>query len=151
MNEACRYIENFLHREVPLSKHIGMQAKAYDGGSLELHANLEPNINVHGTAFGGSIYSMCAFAGWGLLTLKLRELGLAPRIMIAQGRIDYAAPVTDTIRARAQLNNGDEFERFVAEHRERVRARMDVPVTILGNTDDPAARFTGNYITVTAG
>lgn len=147
MTDPCQYIEAFLHREVPLSKRLGMRAHSYDGECLELHAALEPNINIYGTAFGGSIYSLCALAGWGLLTLKLEELELTPRIMIAAGRIDYSAPVQDTIRACARMPENGVFQEFVSEHRRRVKARIEIPVDIL-LTDRSAARFTGTYATV---
>ncbi len=147
MNDRCRHLEALLHEEVPLAKHIGMYAHSYDGEWLELRATLEPNINIYRCAFGGSIYSMCSLAGWGLLILKLEELGLTPRIMIAGADIDYDAPVTETIRARARIDDEAKFEQFVAQHRIRVKAKLDVPVEVVQD-DNIAARFRGRFAIV---
>lgn len=149
MTDRCRHLEELLHIEVPLSKHIGMYVHSYDDGWLELRADLQPNINIYGCAFGGSIYSMCALTGWGLLILKLEDLGLTPRIVIAGGRIEYSAPISETIRARARLADQSDFDRFVAEHRRSLRARMDVPVEVV-LADRVAARFMGSYAIVGA-
>lgn len=144
MTDRCRHLEELLHIEVPLSRHIGMYVQSYDDQWLELRANLEPNVNIYGCAFGGSIYSMCALTGWGLLILKLEDFGLTPRILIAGGRIEYAAPVAETIRTRARLPEGVDFDRFVADYRGRTKARMDIPVEVVLR-DRVAARFVGTY------
>jgi thioesterase domain-containing protein len=127
-----------------------MYVHSYDDRYLELRASLEPNINIYGCAFGGSIYSMCALTGWGLLILKLEDCGLTPRIMIAGGQIDYSAPVTDTIRARSQLPDQADFDRFVEEHKRRTRSRIEIPVEVIV-PDGVAARFIGTYAVVGKG
>ncbi len=145
MTERCQHLEQLLHGEVPLTRHIGMRVDRYDGEFLELHAALGPNVNIHGTAFGGSIYSMASLAGWGLLILKLGELGLDPRLMIAEGRITYCAPVMQRIRARSHLSDQASFDRFVAEYGVSRRARIDVPVEIVLDGGRIAATFVGTY------
>ena len=46
-----------LHREVPLTREMGISVAAYDGHELRVAADFEPNVNIHGTAFGGSLFS----------------------------------------------------------------------------------------------
>ena len=90
-----------------------MGVRSYDGERLELRARLEPNVNIHGVAFGGSIYSICALSGWGLLVRRLEDQGLDPRLMITGGEIRYFKPVDQTINAVSGLPDEGAFDEFV--------------------------------------
>ena len=142
----CAELEHRLHSEVPLSKVIGMKVHGYDGDRLELRADLRPNINIYGVAFGGSIYSMCALSGWGLLVMKLWERDLDPRIMITGGEIEYSRPVAQSIRAISTLAGEQVFTEFIAAYSERSKARIKVPVSVEIDDGSVAAQFTGSYI-----
>lgn len=146
MNDRCEYLQKVLHEEVPLSETIGMGVHSYDGERLELRANLEPNVNIYGVAFGGSIYSMCALSGWGLLILQLENAGLDPRIMITGGKISYFKPVDQTINAVSRLSGVEGFAEFKDTLKETGKARIKVPVGIELDDGAEAARFVGDYI-----
>lgn len=147
MNQhRCQQLEKLLHKEVPLSDDIGMIVHDYDGEQLELQADLLPNVNVHGVAFGGSIYSLCALSGWGLLILRLQERELDPRIMIAGAEIEYLKPVRQDIRALSHLPAEQDFVNFVETYKQRHKARLKVPVEVRLDNGEVAARFTGEYI-----
>lgn len=146
MKTRCENLQQVLHREVPLSETLGMGVHSYDGGRLELRARLEPNVNIYGVAFGGSIYSMCALCGWGLLIMRLEDEGLDPRIMIAGGEIKYSKPVEQAIKAVSRLTDAETFDEFVRTYKERNKARIKVSVCIELDDGSEAARFTGNFI-----
>lgn len=143
-------LQALLYREVPLSRQMGVAAESYDGGTLSLTADLEPNINIHGTAFGGSMYSLAALCGWALLRLRLEDLSLQAEIMLGSARIDYRRPVRTKLAARAACR-GDAFDAFAGRVRNRRRASVEVSVE-LGSIRDGewlgAAGFTGSYATV---
>lgn len=144
LRERQSTLEEMLHREVPLSATIGMAVHFYDGRQIEMHADLEPNINVHGVAFGGSIYSTCALAGWGLLVLRLEDRGLDPRIMIAGAEIEYFKPINQTIRASCTLGD-QELENFIASYAGKNKARITLPVETKLDDGTTAAEFIGHY------
>ena len=146
LEQRCRNLEKLLHKEVPLSDSIGMVVHSYNGKQLELRADLKPNVNIHGVAFGGSIYSMCALSGWGLLILRLEERALNPRIMIAAAEIEYTQPVMQTICASSCLHNDADFDRFVDRYQEKRRSHITVPVQVDLNNGEVAARFVGKYV-----
>ena len=52
------------HREIPIVAAMGVTVDAYDGRSLTVRAPMQPNRNVHGTTFAGSLYSACVLTGW---------------------------------------------------------------------------------------
>lgn len=139
-----------LHQEVPLSRHMGVAAEAYDGRTLTLNADLEPNINIHGTAFGGSMYALAALCGWSLLRMRLEDRTLEAEIMLGSAHIDYRKPVRTRLVARASCDAA-KFDVFAARVGSGRRASIEVPVA-LGSLKDgqwvEAALFEGVYATV---
>ena len=73
--------------------------RGHAANRLEIRAALAPNVNVHGTAFAGSLYAIAALCGWGSTWLALRSRALGAHIVIADGHIKYARPVAETIVA----------------------------------------------------
>ena len=143
-------LQALLHREVPLSRHMGVAAQSYDGDTLVLTADLEPNIKIHGTAFGGSMYSLGALCGWSLLRFRLEDRGLRAEVVVGSARIDYRKPVRSRLIARASCGAG-EFDAFAARVRDGRRASVEVPVALGSVHDDDwveAAAFIGVYATV---
>lgn len=142
-----RAFQRLLHGEVPLTRHMDVRAEAYDGHTLKLAAELQPNINVHGTAFGGSLYSLAAVTAWGLLRLRMEDAGALRDIILGRASIDYKKPVRSRLIARAEC--GDEcFEAFSNRIRRGERARIEVEVDLFCEDDgfqDPAATFSGVY------
>src|SRR6056300_1138337 len=93
----CDQLQSIWHEQIPLSKAMQMQIETFDGELLETRAVLEPNVNVHGTAFAGSLYAIQALTGWGMMHLQLKLNNLDASIVIASGQIDYAKPVAEEI------------------------------------------------------
>ena len=56
--------------DIPLLTAMQLSLVDYEDLTLMLEAPLAPNINNKGTAFGGSIASICLFAGWAVATLS---------------------------------------------------------------------------------
>ena len=82
-------LRDVLHKEIPLTRAMGVEVESYDGSCLVLAAPLAPNINHKSTAFGGSLYSLAVLTGWGLLHLQLKQRDVLAHIIIRQSHIDY--------------------------------------------------------------
>jgi len=129
---------------------MGVVAKGFDGDTLTLAADLEPNINIHGTAFGGSMYSLAALCGWSLLRLRLEGAQLEAEIMLGSAHIDYRRPLRSRLFARADCGP-DQFRAFADRVEQGRRASIEVPVSLGSLEDDQwvdAAFFRGVYATV---
>ena len=59
--------------EIPLLTAMQLSFVNYDNLTLTMEAPLAPNINNKGTAFGGSIASICLFGGWAVSTLAFAD------------------------------------------------------------------------------
>ncbi len=139
------YLQALFTREIPLCVHMAVRVEQVGTGEIELCAARAPNVNVHGTAFAGSLYSMCALAAWGLLHVALKTRGLAPDIVLADSRIVYAAPVVDALHARARFSAAGDVERFIHTMAATDRAQIEIPASASGADRAPAAHFTGIY------
>jgi thioesterase domain-containing protein len=133
-----------LHREVPLTRQMGVSVVEYDGVRLVVTADFGPNVNIHGTAFGGSQFSICAVAGWALLHLKYEEAGVHALSVLGNASIDYFRPVKGEIRAFCHLPEDAAFEPFMRRVGNGERAAIALVTEILVG-EQVAARFQGRY------
>lgn len=145
MKEQCKKLQELIHREVPLTKVMGMRVLACLDDSLTLQAPLEPNINIHGTAFGGSLFSLAALAGWGLLQLKLSGGGEPENMVLGHARIAYHLPVRGDITVRCKLPAGDKFQSFIDDFHQARKARIKIVSEVVTEAG-VAATFSGIYV-----
>lgn len=137
-------LEHTLHNEIPLSQAMGIRVANYDGASLRLIAPLAPNINHKSTAFGGSLYSLTVLCGWGLLHIKLAEMGFKKHIVIQDGHIRYLLPVNTDMQAECRLNESA-FERFLQTLKKHGRARLTLNV-VIKHQGQVAVEFSSRYV-----
>ncbi len=142
--DILKTLEKTLHQEVPLTQQMGVRVASHNGHELTLHADFEPNINIHGTAFGGSLYSICAVTCWGMLHLKFEEAGLDAHCVLGQAKISYMLPVRGDIQARCRLPQDGSFELFMQRLEQGDRARIELTADIITEAG-PAVSYVGNY------
>ena len=97
LQDLCTDLQAIWYQQIPLSKAMDMRIVDFADNTLTCCASLEPNVNVHGTAFAGSLYAVQALTGWGMMHLQLQLHELDASIVIANGQIDYAKPVAEEI------------------------------------------------------
>ena len=96
-HDLCTDLRAIWYQQIPLSKAMDMRIVDFADNTLTCCASLAPNVNVHGTAFAGSLYAVQALTGWGMMHLQLQLHELDASIVIANGQIDYAKPVAEEI------------------------------------------------------
>jgi len=141
--EAIVALERIWHREIPISAAMGIHIARYEDGVLETRAALAPNVNVHGTAFAGSLYAIAALTGWGAVWLALERRGIDGHIVIADGNIQYLRPVAGEIVARCTFSHTAQEDAWRALDATG-KCRFPLEVAIPGTNED-AARFRGSY------
>jgi len=137
----CDELESLWHEGIPLTIPLGVKVRYFDGETLELAADLEPNRNVHGTAFAGSLYAITALCGWSMLHLQLACRDLTAAIVIASGQINYPRPVAETIVARCSF--GDQ-EAALRDLEKDGRMRIHLTASVAANGVE-AAVFEGDF------
>lgn len=98
IHPLCLELQLTWFAEIPLVAAIGVEIVDYtDDGELRVRAPFDANRNVHGTAFAGSLFSVCALTGWGSTWLALRLAGLGGAIVAAESRIQFRKAVAGEI------------------------------------------------------
>ncbi len=144
--DTIKTLEQTLHAEVPITEQMGLRVEDHDENVLVLHADFAPNINIHGTAFGGSLYSICAVTCWGMLHLMFEEEGIDASCVLGQANIVYLQPVKGDIKAQCRLPNDGSIEEFIDRLKNGKSARIELKAEIY-TEDGVAVIFTGSYST----
>ena len=144
LSPALTALERRWHEEIPLSAAMGLTIVDGDDGARTLHAPLEPNRNVHGTGFAGSLYAAAALCGWGRVALTLEAAGLDGELVIAEGNIRYRRPVTEALAIHTTLDAAARAT-FCDTLRAEGRARLTLAVFVNGTEAESCARFEGIY------
>ncbi len=142
MNPAA--LANFLHDKIPFSQAMDVSVVSAGAEEVVLEAPLDPNINVHGTMFGGSVSTLGLLAAWSVLHLRLEAEGIANQLVIHKTEVEYLLPVKGRIRASARLD-GAGWEGFLHMLERRGKARLSV-MAELSYDGSVAARLTGEFV-----
>ena len=140
----CIELQNIWHQQIPITQLMGIKVFQYTGTTFETRAALNPNMNLHGTMFAGSIYSLATLTGWGLVHLTMKEQDIKGSIVLADANVHYHKPVTELPRAVA---NFDSIEGDFNRLNEGKKARIKVEVNVLdGETN--VAKFDGQFVII---
>ncbi|MFO0582965.1 MAG: YiiD C-terminal domain-containing protein [Anaeromyxobacter sp.] len=138
-------ISAFVHERIPLTRTLAARAVHWDGTTLRLAAPLAPNVNHRGTGFGGSLSAVAILSGWLLLHLRLREAGIAARLVIQRSAFDYDAPVDGDFTATATAPEPGAWERFVETLGRHRAARVKV-LSVVACASGEGGRHEGTFV-----
>lgn len=124
---------------------MGIKVVSYDGQQLILSAPLENNINHQGSGFGGSLFSVAALSGWGLLQMKMSELEIVANTVIAGGEVGYSAPVYADFTCQCSIPAEDEWKAFLDKLRSAKKASIKLKPEIHCQ-NRVCMGFEGNYV-----
>ncbi|MGB3724601.1 MAG: bifunctional GNAT family N-acetyltransferase/hotdog fold thioesterase [Glaciecola sp.] len=137
----CKELQNTWHEQIPISEHMGIKLHQYTERTIETRASLNKNINLHGTMFAGSIYSLATLTGWGMIFLQLKQKGLSGEIVLGDASIHYHKPVSMKPRAICNIESvRGKFELLPKGKKCPVALTVDIH-----DNDKPVAAFTGQY------
>jgi len=134
MTSQSQLLEQEIHKTVPLSRTLGYHIESLSGGSIQVVAPLEPNVNMHNSAFAGSLYAIAALTAWGLVTHIVNEAGIDAAVVIGKAEIIYQLPITEAIHCRSAATP-DISSEFLAKLARVGRAKILLTVAI-GNQSE---------------
>jgi len=94
-------LEQTIREGIPISAAMDFRVRTLEHDSIEVSGGGQENINVHNTAFAGSLYTICTLAAWGL-THSVLPAKCA--LVMAKADIQYLRPVEGDIVASAMLS-----------------------------------------------
>ncbi|HKT30893.1 MAG TPA: YiiD C-terminal domain-containing protein [Gammaproteobacteria bacterium] len=140
---AGERLQAYLYTHIPLVRHMQLRVDNWDASGLTLSAALAANLNHEGTAFGGSLESLAMLACWGLVWLLL-EHEPAVHIVVAESRMQFLRPVTDTLIAHCALPEPAARQTFFDTLERRNRARFELQAEIR-QAHIVCAKFAGRF------
>lgn len=139
-------LAEYLYTHMPLSRSMAVSVVSASSTEVVLEAPLPPNLNVHGTMFGGSIATLALLAAWSVVHLRLEEEQFAGELVVSRSEIDYLRPVSGSARAIARLD-GLDWDRFSRQLDRHGKARLTVTAQVLSN-EQIAARMVGTFAAI---
>lgn len=141
---AAARLQTYLYTHIPLVRHMQVQVADWNAHGLTLSAPLAANVNHEGTAFGGSLESLAMLACWGLTWLLL-EPKPDIHIVVAESRMRFLHPVTDTLIAHCELPGLAIRQTFLDTLQRRNKARIELQAKIT-QAEVPCAQFDGRFV-----
>jgi len=133
--------------EIPLLNAMQLSFVDYANLALTMEAPLAPNINNKGTAFGGSIASICLFGGWAVSTLAFVDEDIHnTEIVVYKNEMTFERPARGLLTVNARIEP-DDFAACLARLRTKDpgRVRLDIHVDLY-HDDLRCATMQGLYV-----
>ncbi len=128
-NKQARQLQQLIYDSIALGKAMELEVTHLSSNTISIEAPVaNANINIHGTAFAGSIYSVCALSAWGLVHMRLLREDISASVVIAQAEIRYLHPVNNRIRTNCEMDQQD-FQNFQNRLLEKGKASVSLTVT----------------------
>jgi thioesterase domain-containing protein len=138
-------VEQYLHRNIPLSAAMGVRVTIATPGRVELAAPFAPNINHQATVFGGSASAVAMLSAWTLVHLGLSHEGIEATTVIQRNEMRYEAPMPGDFTAVCTLADSAAWRRFVRTIERHGRGRITLQAHLLADGRRTAA-FEGDFV-----
>lgn len=127
--DAAESLETRIRQHIPLSAAMDFRIRELAVESIRVVAPLEPNVNIHGTGFAGSIYSVGILTGWALATHLLDTIDSKAQLVVARAEIRYRSPVVGPLECRCSASDAQRRD-FVTGLNEHGKGVIDLEVRI---------------------
>lgn len=146
MGEEKIELEKYLHKNIPISKAMGIEVFTASKDKVILKAPFAKNINHKKTVFGGSLHAVATLSCWCWLHLHLKTLNPLD-IVITNSNVDYRAPVVADFEARCMQPEEDAWRQFTAMLQAKGKARIVLHAEIV-QSGKLAVAFTGTFAAI---
>jgi thioesterase domain-containing protein len=133
-----------IRRAIPLSEAMQFTIDYLQPGEIRVSAPLQPNINIHGTGFAGSIYSLAILTGWALCAHILDDAEIVADLVVGRAEIAYRAPVDGDLECRCSAG-AEQREAFLQGLRERGKGRLALDISV---GDVPQASLQATFVAI---
>ena len=122
-------LQQTIRSTIPLSEAMQFQINHLDQHSIRVMAPLQPNINIHGTGFAGSIYGVGILTGWALCQHLINLSGVPAELVVGKADITYHSPVNGDLYCEALLDES-ELEQLTSKLQAGRTAKLPLQIQI---------------------
>lgn len=126
---SASWLTQHIRENIPLADTMQFEIARLEPNLMVVVAPLEPNVNVHGTGFAGSLYSLSVLTAWGLTSSLLMNSGVAADVVVRSAEIKYRKPVKTDIRCECICTH-DAKAAFIDEVMSTGKGRLLLKVNI---------------------
>lgn len=126
---AAGELQQKIRSTIPLSDVMQFEIVELSDRSISVHAPLSPNVNIHGTGFAGSIYSLAVLTGWALVTHITTIRNIDCELVVSKAEIRYLRPVDGDLECRCETNEID-IDQFIDYFGKKGRSRLKLAVIV---------------------
>jgi len=129
MSDSITDMLSKVHSKIPISRQMEFAIITLDTESINTRAPLEPNINIHGTGFAGSLYSLAILTAWSYASYLIDQNGLNAELVIGSGKIRYKSPIESDIECDCHALKKD-IDLFIDTLIAGRRAKLNLEVSV---------------------
>lgn len=135
-----------LLNSIPVIAAMNVDITDIGDSTIELTAPLDTNINYEGTAFGGSLNTLCILSGYLLVhhILKSQSIHFSS-LVIQDSQVRYLKPVTGNFHARATISD-EHLESFQKMMRLKGKGRAQISSTISTSLGSELVTFEARFV-----
>ena len=119
---------------IPLSDAMQFEIAELNDNSIRVCAPLSPNVNIHGTGFAGSIYSLAVLTGWAMCMHILTTEKIDGDLVVGKAEIKYRSAVTGDIDCRCVIDESVR-QSFIERIAASGRAKVELEVLVGGESN----------------
>ena len=134
MSNPAAELQAKIRSTIPLSDAMQFEIAELGGNSIHVHAPLSPNVNIHGTGFAGSIYSLAVLTGWAMCMHILTSEKIDGDLVVGKAEIKYRSAVTGDIDCRCVIDESVR-QSFVERIATSGKAKVELEV-VVGDEDN---------------
>ena len=139
-------LQKKIQSNIPLSEAMQFTIVELDSCSILVRAPLQPNVNIHGTGFAGSIYSVAVLAGWALCSHIMELNQLAGDLVVADAKIKYHSPINGDIECQGEVTEVDR-DAFCNSFKKLGKGKLELTINV-GRL--PNAILQGSYFAISS-
>lgn len=125
-------LQQKIRSTIPLSESMQFEIAELTDNSILVRAPLAPNVNIHGTGFAGSIYSLAVLTGWAMVTHIVTSRSINCELVVSKAEIRYFKPVTGDIECRCEVTAGA-IDQFTDYYGNKGRSRIMIEIIVGDN------------------
>lgn len=122
-------LEDKIRHTIPMSNYMQFSIESLNALSITTSAPLDPNINIHGSAFAGSLYTLATLTAWAFGQSLIERHDLEAELVMAKAEIRYRKPVRKELTCSCNATP-IQTERFINTLAKGERARLLLEVTV---------------------
>lgn len=122
-------LQGKIRAAIPLSDAMQFNIVELKENSILVHAPLSPNVNIHGTGFAGSIYSLAVLTGWAMVTHIIKSQGFDGDLVVGKAEIRYRKPVGGDIECRCSVPD-NLYQAFNRDMKTNGKAKLSLEIEV---------------------